>query len=350
MSATSPPISTATPPRSRRPLVGFALAFGGIWTLVVMVFNVFLGVTAVRSMQAASYPTVPGVVLSSEVESHLSGDDKRTRMYEARVRYQYVVNDTPYSGERRRYGEVSSSESGTSRAAVERYAPGSAVTVHYNPADPSDAVLETGIDDEMRFFVIFLTPFNAMMVATWFFAAGAILNRPRPRIIDGPVIRVRLDRVPPLLAMCGGVLIAGFPLIFLFAFVFGGSASPRQFAAHLGFVAVAGIAAGAYFQIRRGAGHYDLLIDPARRVITVPSGVYRGEVADRDVPFSRIHDVRIEASTTTQVGNQPLSNVILEAGGPSIIGAIKLRGFIDRADAERFTAWLRERVGLAAAR
>lgn len=84
-------------------------------------------------------------------------------------------------------------------------------------------------------------------------------------------------------------------------------------------------------------------------MLTVPAGLYRGQVADRDVPFDKVSDVRIEASTTTQVGNQPLSNVILEAGGPSIIGAVKLRGFIDRGDAERFTAWLRERIGLPAA-
>lgn len=210
-------------------------------------------------------------------------------------------------------------------------------------------MLETGFDGETRFLVIFLTPFNAIMVGTWVFAAAAIINRPRPRIIDGPVTRIRLDRVPPLLATCGGVLVAGFPMIFLFAFGFGGSATPRQLVAHLTVVALAGVGVGGYFAFRRAAGHYDLLLDPARRVLTVPAGLYRGQVADRDVPFDKVSDVRIEASTTTQVGNQPLSNVILEAGGPSIIGAVKLRGFIDRGDAERFTAWLRERIGLPAA-
>lgn len=340
--------SAPTSRPSRSSIAGFVLLFSGIWTFVVMIFNVFLVFTAVRSLQAASFPTVTGVVLSSELDSHLGGEGNRTRMYEARIRYQYQVNGATYTSDRRRFGEISSSDSGSSSAAVERYVPGSMVTVYYDPADPSRAVLETGFDGDTRFMVIFLTPFNAVMVATWVFAAGALLNRPRPRIIDGPVIRVKLDRVPPLLAICGGALAAGFPMIFIFGFVFGGSVSARQLAAHLTVVGAVGLAAGVYFAFRRAAGHYDLLVDPVRRVLTIPPGIYRGQVADRDVPFSKVHDVRIEASTTTQVGNQPLRHVMLDAGGPSIIGAVKLRGFADRTDAERFAAWLRERIGLSA--
>jgi hypothetical protein len=84
-------------------------------------------------------------------------------------------------------------------------------------------------------------------------------------------------------------------------------------------------------------------------MLTISAGLDYGQVADRDVPFAKVSDVHIEAGTATQVGNQPLSNVILEAGGQPIIGAVKLRGHFDRGDAERFTVWLRERIGVPAA-
>jgi hypothetical protein len=50
-------------------------------------------------------------------------------------------------------------------------------------------------------------------------------------------------------------------------------------------------------------------------MLTISAGLDRGQVADREVPFAKVSEVRIEAGTATQVGNQPLSNVILEAGG-----------------------------------
>jgi hypothetical protein len=331
-------------------MLKFVLLFGGIWTFVVMIFNVFIGWNVYHSVRSMNYPTAPGVVLASEVESHMGGKNNDTRMYSAQVNYQYRVGDQVYTSDRCRYGEMSSSGSGSARATVAKYPAGAEVEVRYNPRDPSDAVLEGGVSGDTRFMAVFLTPFNMIMLATWVMAGIAVFGRTgEPRIIEGAVTRVRLNTVPAVFGGLGAALAVSFPLLFVFAFLFDGSATAGQLMVHQGVTLAAGIAGWAWMMFRVDGGKYDLVIDPVRRVATMPRARVKeaGNLTDFDVPFAKIKEVRIEDSKTTKVGNQPVQDVVVECLGPSVIGPVRLRGFAEREDAERMAGWLRGRLGLA---
>jgi hypothetical protein len=75
----------------------------------------------------------------------LSGRYVAGPRYEPRVTYEYAVDGYPRVGRRLRMGSLATSEADAARIAGD-YPVGSAVTVHYNPRRPVDAVLEPGLD------------------------------------------------------------------------------------------------------------------------------------------------------------------------------------------------------------
>lgn len=117
--------------------VGVLLALGlgalgaGLWL-----------VQRVRSLAVASvrWPTTPGVVKSSEVVAHRT---QGGRQYEAKVTYDYTVGDTPYVGDRVRFGAHAGPKTKADED-VARYAVGAPVEVYYAPRQPQTATLQPG--------------------------------------------------------------------------------------------------------------------------------------------------------------------------------------------------------------
>jgi hypothetical protein len=95
-----------------------------------------------RARASTSWPTVGGMVLDAEVVATPS-DRPHHPDYEAAVRYRYVVEGRTYEATRVYFGPMELNPA-DAKSYVKRYSPGTAVTVHYNPAHPSQAVLQAG--------------------------------------------------------------------------------------------------------------------------------------------------------------------------------------------------------------
>lgn len=108
--------------------VGLAIALGAAWILE-------------RAAAAAEWPASGGLVITSEVASGTDADG--SRLYWPNVEYRYGVRDSTYVGTRVRAILTRASSDGPARRVVARYPVGAAVTVFYDPADPSSALLET---------------------------------------------------------------------------------------------------------------------------------------------------------------------------------------------------------------
>lgn len=91
------------------------------------------------SFEIPNWPSVPGVVTRSRV-----GHGSKVR-YVSMLEYEYEVAGESYIGKRVRRGESQGLESPVENR-IARYPVGTRVHVLYNPEDPSDAVLEAGID------------------------------------------------------------------------------------------------------------------------------------------------------------------------------------------------------------
>lgn len=115
-------------------VVGIGLVAAGLWTIG-------------RAVRSTGWPTVTGTVLSSEVDVHdgrRDVDEVPVTTYHPAVRYAYEVAGRRHVGDRITFGDFGSTDLAGRRALAERYAEAAAVTVHYDPDAPGDAVLEPG--------------------------------------------------------------------------------------------------------------------------------------------------------------------------------------------------------------
>jgi hypothetical protein len=116
--------------------------------VVVVMMLVGLGLIALTypdiqaSQDAASWPTTDGVVLSTFIETSSDGQGDS---YSPHIVYEYHVNAIRYESNRIALSTFSSNLS-EAQSYIDNYPIGSTVTVHYNPNDPGDAVLETQFD------------------------------------------------------------------------------------------------------------------------------------------------------------------------------------------------------------
>ncbi len=121
-------------------LMGLALVAWGWW--------------AQRQAQVSrSWPTVLGQVETTWVTEDADPDDGTA--YQAHVRYRYAVAEQGYRSTRIQFmGPPSFSSRHKAEAFLARYPEGASVTVHYNPEDPSEAVLETTASKSLWVFVV----------------------------------------------------------------------------------------------------------------------------------------------------------------------------------------------------
>lgn len=123
-------------PKGNAPLTVFATCFG-----LLLLLAVIAGRRAARA--AADWPAVSGQIVVSEVESIHKYEDGRSRTtYAPAVEYAYQVHGNDYRGRQIKFGIGVSGSRGFAEKVITRYPLGSAVEVHYDPANPSNAALE----------------------------------------------------------------------------------------------------------------------------------------------------------------------------------------------------------------
>jgi hypothetical protein len=95
----------------------------------------------VQGERSRNWPTAPGIVTESYVQSDRSLTGRRQRSRWARIIYRYPVNGTFYTNDVISYGMGLFDNEYTQ---VRVYAQGSRVEVRYDPGNPARAVLEPG--------------------------------------------------------------------------------------------------------------------------------------------------------------------------------------------------------------
>jgi hypothetical protein len=117
------------------------------------------------SKQAANWPSVPGKVISSSVESYQKHvDHTLTTFYRPAVEFSYTVHGLEYHGRQIKVGmDVDGSQDYAGKVCA-KYPLGSTIAVHYDPADPSISALEnpTGAT-----WIVALLSLGAFAIAAW---------------------------------------------------------------------------------------------------------------------------------------------------------------------------------------
>ena len=160
--------------------------FSRIFPLIFLCVGAGILFAGIRQVVHASssddWPSVPGVVRSASVEYETDSDGAGT--YRAEVLYGYSVEGVEQLANRVTFGDFGSSDPGRAQRIVNRYPTGTEVDVHFDPADPTRAVLEPGVHGSTWL----LPGFGAI----FFLAGGAMavflpraMRRKRERAADG---------------------------------------------------------------------------------------------------------------------------------------------------------------------
>jgi hypothetical protein len=115
-----------------------------------------------RAHGSSRWPQVPGVVAQSKSGTETGFNDREplterdylqdgyATMYLADIRFRYTVGGRNYSTDKLHFGQtVSSGDSSEAQLRLFKYPLGSAVTVSYNPANPSIAAVEPGLTRDL---------------------------------------------------------------------------------------------------------------------------------------------------------------------------------------------------------
>ena len=117
-------------------LLFLAIAFGGF----VYAGLGYMGYLAAQIPQ--DWDQVAGQVVESSVKEIPATAEGQVETYLATVRYRYEVDGTFHLGSRLSQQQSPRTLRGVAETEIEAYGQGTNVTVHVNPSDPEDAVLQ----------------------------------------------------------------------------------------------------------------------------------------------------------------------------------------------------------------
>ena len=206
---------------------------------------------------------------------------------------------------------MSSSDSSYARRAVHENPPGKAVTVYYDPGNPSQAILHLEAPASSYFLLLFLQPFFLIGLAMigWcatlpsahkrlqrFFRGDASVPWDIPgwgvmqRDFDGLVVRGRRSWLAPLGHFLAGYGLTCFFSIFVVGFFFHGFGDADAGAIRWAFLVAGCVGAAALLRklFLLSGGTSRVVIDPIKKRLAVHS-----RRRDLDVPLAKIAGLRL---------------------------------------------------------
>jgi hypothetical protein len=137
-----------------RLLVGSAILVMGLYFAVHQVPAIITG------LQSQTWSATTATVLSSRWLTHLATGDEYNQEYEGKgythtpeITYSYTVQGRKFTGARYQFGDTGRRYVNDIKSVVDRYPVGRVVRVTYNPNDPSQSVLEPGVNG-MSWFML----------------------------------------------------------------------------------------------------------------------------------------------------------------------------------------------------
>ncbi|MBN2040216.1 MAG: DUF3592 domain-containing protein [Spirochaetes bacterium] len=117
-----------------------------ILVVALLVFGLILGGFGLykykTGKESVSWPSVKGKITYSRVEA---GRNNKKQEYLPSVKYIYRVNKKLYTGNNITASDVYQKTRGSANTILKKYPVGGEVSVYYNPANPDNSVLETGM-------------------------------------------------------------------------------------------------------------------------------------------------------------------------------------------------------------
>ena len=154
---------------------GISLLVAVPFVIVALVFLIIVLRAGAKVRASKNWPTTPGRVLNSYIEPRRSRSGRGTSTaYYAVVFYEYMVNGQRLQSNRIRFGsDLGYGWTSPAQKTVDQYPPGAMVEVFFNPADPSEAVLQRTAQGANRIFLFIAFVILASVLCTLVMTFGA---------------------------------------------------------------------------------------------------------------------------------------------------------------------------------
>lgn len=162
-------------------------------TLIILNIALLLAIGTVvyflvHTINSRKWPTTEGKVLSSKVTEIPDPQDKHNTLYKADILFEYSVSGTKYSSNEP-FGLLPavSDQKVYADQTVQKYRVGESVTVYYNPGDPADSSLLSGLvfNNKGITILVIIMILAAAILELFFLAKTDVIN------VDQVVIRAK---------------------------------------------------------------------------------------------------------------------------------------------------------------
>jgi hypothetical protein len=239
------------------------------WTAVIGAADYFVFGTTLRQYRANHFDTAKCQIVLSEVTPKPLFHSGVT------IEYAYTVNGKEYRGSRYRYDDEYSGSSGAD--VVREYRKWTEHPVYYDPRNPANSVLVTGVEGGDLMMILFSIPVNVVLIMLWIWMASWLRQKWRMPEAGGVriwrqdgKIRVRLAWLSApaagFYALGGAAFAATFPVVAMN----GLAQSLTAMEVTGGAVLAAAAAVFCWTALRNASGKYDLLIDEQSHALTLP--------------------------------------------------------------------------------
>ncbi|HMD54961.1 MAG TPA: DUF3592 domain-containing protein [Phycisphaerae bacterium] len=153
-------------------LIRWKPILGGLaGTILIVALDCLLIINLIPQYESRTYPSTTGLIIQSTVTSqqttsHANGFTTVHTTYGVDFKYRYEVNGRSFEATRYRYNSYSASHA-WAQGVVAAHPVGSRVQVFYNPQNPADALLSTGLDSTDIILFLTLTIFNLLVAFLW---------------------------------------------------------------------------------------------------------------------------------------------------------------------------------------
>ena len=325
----------------------FLLVFGLFWSSLTLGFDWHVAQMIRQRFRAESFATAPGRVTHCELV-RTRGRKGGTR-YTPKIHFTYTVGGREFTSETYHFGDQASNDATGAERIVKAYPVGQTVTVHYDAADPAQAVLLIGLEGGEIFLTLFLTLFNCVMFVLWAIPVFALWRKLSPRPAGVPLTRkfrrthACLATVTPLGAAVLTLAGTSFAGIFIVGFSCNMNPNLTQAATAWAVVLALALLAAAWCWVWLNAGHADLVLDVGAATLTLPpDGPHKTPV---QFSFNEIKGITVEriAHTGSKGGTSYSHAPTLQLANG---GSEQIADWYDEPKANQFAAWLRKELNL----
>lgn len=323
------------------------VCFAVFWSAITLVADFFVAQSVTMRLWAFSFNSTNGLVTHSELKVSRDSDGNT---YQPVIHFRFPVGEGIYHGTNYQFCQGFTSGSRRARSVVKEHPVGKEVTVYYQSGNPARAVLCRGFDGGELFGLVFLTPFNAVMLGLW---GSAIYIRKQQRllaqtggvesVVRGSEVIVSLPRCPPVAAAGVASALLAFVASLGVGFATGMDPGLTTSSIALALVVGGGLAAYLYTHSKLKQGWYDLVLDTDNRMLTLPATFERK--APLAVPLAQVSQAEVEEvwpkNRDSESTPSYAATLVFNGGRRE-----RIDEWSDREQAERFVKWLAERLPL----